>query len=359
MEAAHKTSLAKGEVGIRDRTPAATIRQFAKNDFLPFCHSTFAGKRNTLSYYENGTASLLEFTLLADESLDTITADKITAYARRRQEAGMKIATVNRELMVLRRMFILAAEWGKVERALPRVRMIPGEARRDQVITNDEEKAYLSATQAIGTTTLEAYQRALGGIRALMRKEQPIPPEDPFRVRDAATLLIDCGLRPEECLRLRWEHIRGSALHIPFGKTASARRTIPLTARAEALIQMRRTAARSEVWVFPAPTSSGHIEKSTLRKQHANACKLAKLAPFPIYTFRHTCLTRWAAFMDPYTLAYLAGHSDFSTTRRYVHPQEHTVREAMERAREAQGRHNSGHTDETAPCAENQSAAIC
>ena len=37
--------------------------------------------------------------------------------------------------------------------------------------------------------------------------------------------------------------------------------------------------------------------------------------------------------MDPYTLGYLAGHSDFSTTRRYVHPQVHTVREAIERAR--------------------------
>jgi hypothetical protein len=51
--------------------------------------------------------------------------------------------------------------------------------------------------------------------------------------------------------------------------------------------------------------------------------------------------------MDPFTLAYLAGHSDFSTTKRYVHPQAHTVRLAMERAREAQGRHNSGHKNKT------------
>src|SRR5580704_862979 len=61
IEAAHKTSLAKGEVGIRDRTPAATIRQFAKNDFLPFCRATFASKPKTLGYYENGTARLLEY----------------------------------------------------------------------------------------------------------------------------------------------------------------------------------------------------------------------------------------------------------------------------------------------------------
>ena len=82
IEAAHKTSLAKGEVGIRDRKPAATIRQFATGDFLPFCRSTFAAKVKTLSYYENGTARLLEYSAVANESLDTITSEAITGYAR-------------------------------------------------------------------------------------------------------------------------------------------------------------------------------------------------------------------------------------------------------------------------------------
>jgi|SRR5579872_5749943 len=70
----------------------------------------------------------------------------------------------------------------------------------------------------------------------------------------------------------------------------------------------------------PGPASR-HLEKSALKKQHPKACKIAKVEAFPLYTFRHTCLTRWAGHMDPYTLAYLAGHSDFSTTKRYVHPQ--------------------------------------
>lgn len=101
------------------------------------------------------------------------------------------------------------------------------------------------------------------------------------------------------------------------------------------ILEARRASADTE-WVFPAPTRSGHVEKSSLKKQHRKACALAKVAEFPLYTFRHTCLTRWAAHMDPYTLGYLAGHSDFSTTRRYVHPQVHTVREAIERARNPQ-----------------------
>jgi hypothetical protein len=37
--------------------------------------------------------------------------------------------------------------------------------------------------------------------------------------------------------------------------------------------------------------------------------------------------------MDPWTLAYLAGHRDMSITRRYVHPQADAIREAMEKAR--------------------------
>ena len=94
--------------------------------------------------------------------------------------------------------------------------------------------------------------------------------------------------------------------------------------------------------MFPAPTSTGHIEKSTLKKQHKKALAAAKVEPFTLYTFRHTCLTRWAAFMDPYTLAYLAGHSDFSTTRRYVHPQADTIKAAIEKAR---GGHRIGHSE--------------
>jgi len=343
IEAAHKTSLAKGEVGIRDRKPAPTLREFATCDFLPHCRSTFAAKKNTLSYYENGTARLLEYRCLASEALDAITNETISAYAHRRLDAGLKVASVNRELQVLRRIFALAVEWRKVEKAPPRVRMIPGEAHRDMVLSEADEAAYLDATLAIGNNKIEAYQRALTGIRAVERGKTPIKPDDPFLLRDLATLLLDCGLRPEECSRLRWEHVRDGAVHVPFGKTENARRTIPLSQRTAALIDMRLAAARSAEWVFPANTQSGHIEKSSLKKQHSNACKLAKVASFPFYTFRHTCLTRWAAFMDPYTLAYLAGHSDFSTTRRYVHPQVQTIRDAIDRARVGQGRHSSGH----------------
>ena len=45
--------------------------------------------------------------------------------------------------------------------------------------------------------------------------------------------------------------------------------------------------------------------------------------------------------MDPFTLHVLAGHTDMNTTKRYVHPSEDDILEAMERVR---GGHKFGHT---------------
>ena len=49
--------------------------------------------------------------------------------------------------------------------------------------------------------------------------------------------------------------------------------------------------------------------------------------------------------MEPYTLAHVAGHADFATTKRYVHPQPERVREAMLKANVVQGGHNIGQSE--------------
>ena len=114
-------------------------------------------------------------------------------------------------------------------------------------------------------------------------------------------------------------------------KNCDARRTIPLGQRTADILEIHRSVSQS-TWVFQDRTHGG-LKKSALKRQHPKACKIGNVEAFPLYTFRHTCLTRWAGHMDPYTLAYLAGHRDFFTTRRYVHPQTQTVLRAIERSR--------------------------
>jgi integrase len=230
-------------------------------------------------------------------------------------------------------MFKLAQEWGKVEKVLPRVKLLPGENRRERVLIPEEETAYLEAATAIGNEIERDYQRALTGIRAMKRGQEPRT-RDAYLLRDVATILVDCALRPEECFRLRWaDNIRNDAIEIHTGKRKGSRRRVPAPARVLAYLDMRKAGGQPDGWVFPAPTKSGHIEASSLKKQHARAVTLSGVASFVLYCFRHTCITRWSKHMDPFTLHALAGHRDMKTTERYVHPSDADVRKAMERVR--------------------------
>ena len=110
---------------------------------------------------------------------------------------------------------------------------------------------------------------------------------------------------------------------------------------------MRVSQMGEQTWLFPASTKSGHIEASTLRKQHAKAITRSKVSAFELYVLRHTCLTRWAEYMDPFALHVVAGHRDMKTTMRYVHPSDDHIRGVIEKVRQAQGGHTSGHTSNT------------
>lgn len=365
MEAAHKTALAKGEVGIRDKKPVPTLEEFADNDFMPFVRSQSAEKPNTVRFYANSVRNLKAFPKLSDLRLDVITSDVIASYVAhrrshvqsRRKDKPLEVSTINRDLATLRRMFHLAQEWGKVSTILPSVRMLPGENQRERVLSADEEEVYLQGAIGLGQALEQDYQEALTGIRATARGEQP-KKTDAFLLRDVTTTLIDCGLRPEECFRLKPENIRDGAIWIYRGKRKGSRRRIRMTERVKAILAMRLSQVEEDGWLFPAATKSGHIEGSSLRKQHAKTLKASGVAPFELYTLRHTCLTRWSKWMDPFTFHRVAGHTDMKTTMRYVHPSDSDMDEAVRKAREAQGSHTSGHTGKNAVSSEGRDQAV-
>jgi integrase len=194
----------------------------------------------------------------------------------------------------------------------------------------------------------------LSGARSRERVVNPVE-EAKYLAASAETLssvaaiLIDTGLRPEECFRLRWESIawfngRHGTLLVTHGKTAAARRVLPMTPRVRNILETRWEGAGKPVegWVWAASTRSGHLEGSSLKKQHAKALKLSGVRPFVLYSLRHTFLTRLGeSGCDAWTLARIAGHSSIAMSTRYVHPSEDAVLNAMSRL----GGHNSGHNE--------------
>jgi hypothetical protein len=83
MEATHRASLAKGEVGIRDKKREATLGEFIECDVKPYVESRFADKPKTLEYYRAGLKRLGTYQQLQACPLSAITADKIAGHVAR------------------------------------------------------------------------------------------------------------------------------------------------------------------------------------------------------------------------------------------------------------------------------------
>jgi integrase len=204
----------------------------------------------------------------------------------------------------------------------------------------------LKAATELGYTQENDYEQALRGVRATMRGEHPIKP-DAYLLLHIATVLLECGLRPDECYRLKWDQIQDGTITIHDGKGKGSRRNVPCSQRVTGILEMRRAESTSE-WVFPRATASGHVEGSTLKKQHAAAIKASEVSPFVIYDFRHTRITRWAKTLPLPVVQRLAGHTDISTTMRYIHLNDDDVRAAMAKEQEEKGGHTSRHTEQDA-----------
>jgi integrase len=330
MEAAHKTALAKGEVGIRD-TPARvpTFEAFSKR-FLDSIAAT-SDKPTTIAMYKTAVGGLLAFPKLSAARLDAVDESAVDAFkqwrTRRVSRRGRpySIATINRELATLRRILGLAHEW-KVINRIPRVRKLAGETGREFVVSYELELAYF------------------GGIVG--------------DYHDFATLLLDAGLRVGEALSLEWTDVRlgkdGTGHVTVAGSKAKNRKTrhVPLTPRLYMALRARRPRKPAGL-VFQRDGEP--LTRRWVQDNHDALRRLLKAPEFVPHSLRHTFCTRLGlSGADAFTIMRLAGHSSIQVAAKYVHP----TPDAQERAiagmaglhpeaktpPKVQGRHKSGHS---------------
>ena len=294
MEAAHRTSLAKGEVGIRERKAVPTLKEFLKHEFLPYAETRHAGKQNTLRYYADGSAMLTR-SALAGLRLDELTDQHAQQFAR--QHSSLSPSGINRGLRTLRRALNLAFQWKSLDRPV-KVTLATGERQRDRVLNENDVKKYLNAC--------------------------------PQPWKDCATIILDEGFRPSEVFALRWSHVffneDGTGLiQVMEGKSKAAQRMLPMTFRVYELLRGLHEAngLRSEGWIFPSTSECGHFTGDAAKDQHKKALTDSGVKAFVPYTLRHTALTNLGekAGGDVFVLARIAGHSSITVTQRYIHPQ--------------------------------------
>ena len=303
IEAAYRTALAKGEVGLIQRKRAPILQHFAQR-FIDAVQTRSGAKPATVSFYSQKLARLLEFKPLAKARLDHIDEALIEAYIQHRRQK-VSPASVNRELATLRRLLRLAQEWKVIDR-VPRIRLLPGERTRDFILSPDQEPEYIAAA--------------------------------PYPLGDVAVLMLDTGLRVGEVLALQWPDIHLKApngdkfgyLEIRKGKSKAARRKLPLTSRVEAMILRR---PKIITWVFTNERMDGPLSIHTLEGQHARTRSAVSLpVDAVLHSLRHTFGTRLGEEgVDVFTLMRIMGHSTVEMTKRYVHPTPEIVTRAFER----------------------------
>lgn len=298
VEREHRRALSLGQVHPNDPWPKPLVsappvfRAFAK-EFLQYAKTQ--RKVGTHTFYRVSLDRLLTFAAIADAPLDAITGDVVSRYARYRQEVPKNsVVTVNGDLRTLRRIFSLAVEWGKLDRA-PVIHELPQPQGRDRVLSFTDEALYLAKASE--------------------------------NLRDVTILAVDTGMRPNsELFPLKWADVNLTAstecphgvVRVRQGKTESAQRSLPLTPRAAEVLKRRKKQAeiKPSAFVFPGAGISGHI--TSVQHPHKTAIESAGLASFEFYCWRHTFGTRAAqSGMDRFTLARLMGHSSPSVAARY------------------------------------------
>jgi len=267
---------------------------------------------NTKKRYGSSVRNLAA--CLGNIKLSDITSDVIEDFKEKRLSNGIRTATVNRDLAVLRRMMRLAKRKMLINESPFRdVEFLEErkQRRRPHILTFEEEERVLAV--------------AAPHIRAL------------------AVLILETGMRSSrEALSLPWSDVDlvNDLIHVRESKTKAGERTIPISDRCKIELLRWRSLLGPEFssYVFPNMRKPSTPLKD-IRRSWAKAVKEAGLQYFWIYDLRHTLASRLTqAGVSPLFVAQIIGHSGTSILSTYVRAVDEYRRDAihkLERLRDA------------------------
>jgi integrase len=298
------------------------VSDFSKK-FLDDAAITYQEKPKTVSFFNERVRALLTYAPLKQALLSRLDEELLAEFIQWRSGTSkvigirkkngrsvtadtlrtVSIATVNRDLAVLRIMLNKARAW-KYDVAQLRIRLLKGEQHRQRIMTKAEEIAYLAAA--------------------------------PELLRDFATLALNTGMRPDsEICALRWEAVdfRQGCIYVVKGKTDNARRPIPMIGLVRGMLLRRHKAANEPKtgFVFTRDKGETALPYSVIDTQHDRVLVALDWSErIRIYDFRHTALTRlYQSGTRVIDLKMIAGHASVKTTERYINLPEGHQREAF------------------------------
>lgn len=292
-----------------------TFAAFVRDHFEPWA----------LAHQKQGRATLdalkAQFSFLDDKPLADITAAQIEKFKTDRLKAGMKPATVNRDLDRIRGALSRAVDFGLLQaHPLQPVKRVKGEDNtRVRYLSDDEEKALRKALAA--RDTLAATQRASANAWRSKRDIEPLPAITDYsdHLTPLVLVALNTGLRRGELFGLTWENVNLDAKRLTVAAgTAKSRRARHIPLNLEAVEVLRALKPRKAAGlVFPG---EGGGRLTNVNKSWAGIVTAAELDDFRFHDLRHTFASKLVMRgVDLNTVRELLGHSDIKMTLRYAH----------------------------------------
>lgn len=257
-----------------------------------------------------------------------ISTDRIREFIKGRQEDGAANGTINRSLALLRRMFNLAVEEGKL-RDVPHFPMLKEAPPR---------RGFLEYT---------AFQK--------LRMELP------EYLRPVLTMGYYTGMRLGEVLGLRWENVSllDAQVRLDPGTTKNDEpRVIPLPGELLEMLRIQRQKCPDSECVF---TRDGK-PMGSFRKAWASACKRAGLEGLLFHDLRRTGVRNLVRAGVPERVAMaISGHRTRAIFDRYNIVSDRDLRDAatkLETYLTRQNGANSGQIDDSASTSQEHATAL-
>lgn len=243
---------------------------------------------------------LCHFTFFANKSL---TIDVITDYCTFRNLQGVKNATINRELTIIRSAVNFYNKHHDQQLKNP--------LNGFKLFEHDFIPRYLTSQEC---SKLLAHAKGYNGDDQLYH---------------FINLLLNTGCRTGELLKLKWEnvHVEHGYLTV-INSLSKNRKTIHKPLNASAIKSLEWLKNDSE-WVFY--NAKTNDRRKTFRSGFLKAVDRAKLDKLRLHDLRHTFASILIQQGTPiYHVMQLLGHSDIKTTQKYAHLARNTLQDVVQ-----------------------------
>jgi integrase/recombinase XerD len=226
----------------------------------------------------------------ADRYIDEVRKAHVAELVAHQKRSGLQPATIRRYLATLSSVFSFAERSGWLaQNPLIRFdrRSLPEATPRTRFLSHDEYRRLLAAAGP--------------------------------HLRPIIETAVATGMRLEELLSLKWEHVDLERREVRLIVTKSKQpRVIPLSDRAVAIIAAAARSAQASPYVFTNPASGSRFK--TVKRAFRTACRRAGVQDMRFHDLRHT-FASWAvqSGADLYRLSRILGHTTLQMTARYAH----------------------------------------